>query len=80
VCVVNAKGRRLVDGQTLAAGQRSGPYTARRLRVTFGNSSVRMRVGGKTYPVTSSPDPIGYALRPGHAPRPLSAAQRPVCA
>jgi hypothetical protein len=38
-----------------------------------------MIVGGKSFPVAASPDPIGYELRPGRDPRRLSDAARPDC-
>jgi cytoskeleton protein RodZ len=80
VCLVDAHGRRLVDGRTLTAGQRTQRYTARRLLANFGTANVRMRVNGKTYPVAASANPVGYELRPGRKPRRLSDARRPSCA
>jgi cytoskeleton protein RodZ len=80
VCVVDGAGRRLVNGQTLAAGQRTPRLTGRRLLVNFGTSNVSMHVNGKTYAVAASPNPVGYELRPGRRPRRLSDTQRPSCA
>jgi transcriptional regulator with XRE-family HTH domain len=80
VCLVDAHGRRLVDGQTLSAGQRTRRFTARRLLANFGTANVRMRVNGKTYAVAQSANPVGYELRPGRKPRRLPDAQRPSCA
>jgi hypothetical protein len=80
VCLVDSGGRRLIDGLTLAAGQRTARFRAKRLRANFGTSNVRMRVDGKTYPVAASANPIGYELRPGRRPRRLPDAQRPACA
>jgi cytoskeleton protein RodZ len=80
VCLVDAGGDRLLDGVTLAAGQRVGPFRSRLLRVNFGTSSVRMRVGSRTYGVADSANPVGYELRPGRPPRRLPDARRPSCA
>jgi cytoskeleton protein RodZ len=80
VCLVDAAGRRLINGLTMTAGQRSKRFKARRLRANFGTSNVRMQVGGKTYVVAPSPNPVGYELRPGRKPRRLPDAQRPSCA
>jgi hypothetical protein len=80
VCLVDATGKRLLDGVTLTAGQRVGPFRSRLLRANFGTSSVRMEVAGRRYPVASSSNPVGYELRPGRAPRRLPDAQRPSCA
>jgi cytoskeleton protein RodZ len=80
VCLVDAAGKRLIDGVTLHAGERSETFRSRRLRVNFGTANVRMRVGGKTYRVANSANPVGYELRPGRRPRRLPDAQRPSCA
>jgi transcriptional regulator with XRE-family HTH domain len=80
VCLVDGKGHRLIDGQTLTAGQKSRRYTAGTLRANFGTSNVRMKVGGHTYSVASSANPVGYELRPGHKPKRLADAARPSCA
>jgi hypothetical protein len=80
VCLVDGRGRRLVDGQTLTAGQRTRRFTARRLLTNFGTANVRMRVNGKTYAVAQSANPVGYELRAGRPPRRLPDAQRPSCA
>ena len=79
VCLVDARGRRLIDGRILTAGQRSRRFTARRFRANFGTANVRMRVGRRTYGVSASADPVGYEIRPGRRPRRLPDAQRPAC-
>jgi cytoskeleton protein RodZ len=80
VCLVDGSGRRLVNGQTLTAGQRTRRFTAKRMRANFGTSNVRMRVNGKSYAVAPSANPIGYELRPGRRPQRLPDAERPDCA
>jgi hypothetical protein len=77
---VDGHGRRLIDGQTMTAGQHSQRFTARRLLTNFGTANVRMRVNGKTYAVAQSANPVGYELRPGQRPKRLPDAQRPSCA
>jgi cytoskeleton protein RodZ len=79
VCLVDAAGKRLIDGATLRAGEKSPRFASRWLRVNFGTANVRMRVGGKTYRVANSANPVGYELRPGRPPRRLPDAQRPDC-
>jgi cytoskeleton protein RodZ len=79
VCLVDASGKRLIDGTTLHAGETSRRFASRRLRVNFGTANVRMRVGGKIYRVANSANPVGYELRPGRRPRRLPDAQRPSC-
>src|SRR4051794_15062503 len=52
----------LAAGKTLQAGERIGPFHARRFAMTFGNSNVTMRVNGKKLVVTPSSSAIGYAV------------------
>jgi cytoskeletal protein RodZ len=79
VCLVNASGDQVIDEQTLVAGTRTEVFRSRSFRTNFGNDNVEMVVNGKTYPVAASPDPIGYSVRPGRAPRRLSDDARPDC-
>jgi cytoskeletal protein RodZ len=79
VCLVNASGDQVIDEQTLETGTRTEVFRSRSFRTNFGNDNVQMIVNGKTYRVAASPDPIGYVVRPGRAPRRLSDAARPDC-
>jgi cytoskeleton protein RodZ len=79
VCLVDARGRQVVDEQTLQAGSRTRTFTSRSFRSNFGNDNIRMRVNGRTYQVAPSADPIGYEFRPGRRPRRLPDGQRPDC-
>ncbi len=79
VCVVDARGRQVVDEETLDADSPRRTYTSRSFRTNFGNNNVSMRVNGKTYRVEPSSEAIGYELRPGRRPRRLPNAQRPDC-
>jgi cytoskeleton protein RodZ len=79
VCLVDAGGDQVIDEQTLTTGTRTKVFTSKRFTTNFGNDNVRMIVNGKSYAVAPSADPIGYSLRPGRAPRRLSADARPDC-
>jgi cytoskeleton protein RodZ len=79
VCVVDARGRQVVDEETLDADSPRRTYVSRSFRTNFGNNNVSMRVNGRTYRVEPSTEAIGYELRPGRRPRRLSNAQRPDC-
>jgi cytoskeleton protein RodZ len=79
VCLVNARGRQVVDEEILEAGARTRTFTSRSFRSNFGNSNLRMRVNGRNVAVQPSSDPIGYELRPGRRPRRLPDGQRPDC-
>jgi cytoskeleton protein RodZ len=79
VCLVDARGRQVIDEETLEAGARTEVFRSRRFRTNFGNANVRMRVNGRLYDVAASTDPVGYELRPGRPPRRLSDDARPDC-
>jgi len=79
VCLIDARGRQVIDEETLTAGTRTRVFRSQSFRANFGNSGVRMLVGDRSYRVADSSDPIGYAITPGRAPRRLSAAARPDC-
>jgi cytoskeleton protein RodZ len=79
VCLIDARGRQVIDEQTLTAGTRTRVYRSQSFRANFGNSSVRMLVGDRSYRVAESSDPVGYAITPGRAPRRLSSDARPDC-
>ncbi len=69
VCMEDSRGRAVVDKQTLNAGEATRTFTGRRFKVTFGTSSARMRVNGRSYGVASSREPVGYELRSGRKPQ-----------
>ena len=79
VCLIDARGRQVIDEETLSAGTRTRVFRSQSFRANFGNSGVRMLVGDRSYRVADSSDPIGYAIAPGRAPRRLSGAARPDC-
>jgi cytoskeleton protein RodZ len=79
VCLVDARGRQVIDEQILSAGTRTRVFTSRRFRSNFGNGNLRMRVNGRSYPVAESSEPVGYELRPGRRPRQLASDARPDC-
>jgi cytoskeleton protein RodZ len=79
VCVVDARGRQVIDEETLAADTTTRTLRSKRFLTNFGNDNVRMRVNGRTYRVAASADPVGYELLPGRRPRRLSDERRPDC-
>jgi cytoskeletal protein RodZ len=72
VCMEDARGRAVINKRTLEGGQSAGPYRSKRFRVTFGTSAARIRVGGKSYGVATSKDPVGYEIRSGSRPKRLT--------
>jgi cytoskeleton protein RodZ len=76
VCVEDATGRHVVDGETLDAGQSTKTLRSQRFRANFGNGGLRMSVNGKRYRAADIGRPIGYELQPGKRPRRLSESVR----
>ena len=72
VCLVDATGREVIDGQTLQAGTTTRRFRSQRFRANFGNGNIRMNVSGKTYNAAKLDRPVGYEFRPGKAPKRLS--------
>ncbi len=79
VCLINGAQQKLIPGVALQAGQRSGPFHAKRFEITLGNASVSMTVNGAAVNVPASTSAIGYAIGP-HGTTPLAAGRGPTCA
>lgn len=79
VCLINGAQQQLIPGVDLQAGQRSGPFRAKRFEVTLGNASVTLSVNGRAVSVPQSTTAIGYSIGP-HGTVPLAAGRGPTCA
>jgi hypothetical protein len=79
VCLIDARGRQVVDGEILQAGDRTEMFESRSFRANFGTSNVRMRANGRVYTVEPSSQPVGYRVTPGRRPQKLADEQRPDC-
>src|SRR4051794_11165551 len=71
ICLVDASGKKVINGSTLTAGHSTRTYRSTRFRANFGNGAIRMRVNGHSYPAAGSANPLGYEMRPGRKPQPL---------
>jgi cytoskeleton protein RodZ len=71
VCLVDATGKAVVNGEYIEKGASTKTFRSKYFRVNLGNSSVRMSYGGKRYPAANIGQPIGYELRPGKKPKRL---------
>lgn len=80
VCVLNAKGNALVDGQILEAGAEEGPFHSGSFTMSFGNGEVSMLIDGREAKIPATSSPIGYAVDSSGALKKLSEAERPTCA
>jgi cytoskeleton protein RodZ len=80
VCLIDARGRALIDGQILGPGSEAGPYRSGGFTVSLGNGDVRMRVKGQAASIPPTPNPIGFSIDRHGAMRELPEAERPTCA
>jgi cytoskeleton protein RodZ len=76
VCVVDATGKAVVNGDYLEPGKSSKTLRSQRFRINLGNGDVTMRVGSKRWPAADLGKPIGYEVRAGKKPTRLSEAAR----
>jgi Helix-turn-helix domain/RodZ C-terminal domain len=79
VCLLDAKGKELVDGLVLEPGAVEGPYRSGSFTVSLGNGEVTMTVDGQQASIPQTPNPIGYSIGEGGALRELSESERPTC-
>ena len=79
VCVLDAKGRPLVEGEVLQGGVEEGPFRSGSFTVAFGNGEVAMQVDGRQADIPESSSPLGYAIDSRGGLRSLSEAERPTC-
>jgi hypothetical protein len=80
VCLLDARGQPLVDGQILEAGAGAGPFRSGSFTVSFGNGEVSMMVDGSEAEIPATSSPVGYSIGRNGALTELSEAERPTCA
>jgi cytoskeleton protein RodZ len=78
-CVLDAKGKPLVDGATLAAGETSGPFHSRSYTAAFGNGSIEVWIDGKRAKTPSTPSPMGFSIDRHGKLREIPEGERPSC-
>lgn len=78
VCLVDDRGRELIDGETLIAGGSQGPFQSDRFLVTFGNGQVEMRVDGEDANIPAAANPLGYEVT-ARGVEELAEPERPTC-
>lgn len=79
VCMLDAGGRQLVDGQILETGATEGPFHSDSFTVSFGNGEVSMRIDGKQADIPETSSPIGYTIGSSGQLTELSDTERPTC-
>ena len=79
-CLLNAKGKPLVDGLILEAGAEEGPFHSGSFTVSFGNGEVKMLIDGREAEIPATSSPVGYAIDSAGKLTKLEEAERPTCA
>jgi transcriptional regulator with XRE-family HTH domain len=79
VCMLDASGQHLVNGQILEAGAQEGPFRSGSFTVSFGNGEVSMLIDGEKAEIAATSSPIGYSIDSSGRLTALSEAERPTC-
>jgi hypothetical protein len=79
VCLLDGKGRPLVEGLVLEAGAEEGPYRSGSFTLSLGNGEVTMTIDDKQAQIPATASPIGYAVDSGGGLTELEESQRPTC-
>jgi cytoskeleton protein RodZ len=79
-CLLNAKGKPLVDGLILEAGTEEGPFHSGSFTVSFGNGEVKMLIDGREAEIPATSSPVGYAIDSAGKLTELEEGERPTCA
>ena len=79
VCLLDADGEALVDGQILVAGAEEGPFRSGSFTASFGNGEVSMWIDGQQASIPTTSGPVGYEIDESGELAPLSEAERPTC-
>jgi cytoskeletal protein RodZ len=76
VCVVDARGKAVVNGVNLQPGDSTRTLRSKSFKMNLGNANVRLSANGRTYAVQDTGNPIGYEVKPGKKPVKLSESAR----
>ncbi|HEX8752068.1 MAG TPA: helix-turn-helix transcriptional regulator [Solirubrobacterales bacterium] len=79
VCLLDAGGKRLVNGQILGAEREAGPFRSGSFTVALGNGEVAITVDGKQANIPESSSPVGYAIGADGKLREIPEGERPTC-
>ena len=78
VCLVDQRGRPVINGQDLVRDQTAGPYGGKSFDVTFGNGKLDLTVNGQPVDVPNIAAPFGYRITPEGATR-IGPSEQPTC-
>jgi cytoskeleton protein RodZ len=80
VCVLDAQGKPLVNGQILETGVEEGPFRSGSFTVSFGNGEISMLIDGREADIPTTSSPIGYSIDSSGDLTELAETERPTCA
>jgi cytoskeleton protein RodZ len=78
VCLVDAHDVPLIEGVTLTAGEKQGPFEARAFKIGLGNGQVKLTANDEPVPIPDAAEPIGYRITP-EGTEELPSEARPTC-
>jgi hypothetical protein len=79
VCLQDARGRLLINGQIVQPGEISGRFASSAFRIFLGNGAVSLRINGRVHPLAPGSNPVGYRITQ-RAVVALAAGVQPACA
>jgi hypothetical protein len=62
VCLVNERGRPLVNGEVLAADEARGPFRSGSFEVTLGNGAIEIDADGEPIEIPEGGEPFSYRI------------------
>jgi Helix-turn-helix domain len=80
VCLLDGKGRPLLDGLILAPGESAGPFRSGSFTLALGNGAVTMTVDNQQEKLPEPSSPIGFVVPSSGKVRELPEGERPTCA
>jgi cytoskeleton protein RodZ len=78
VCLMDDRGRALVNGETLTADEARGPFEAETFQVTLGNGSVELVVDDEPVGIPEVAEPLGYEIT-ARGLSEMDPSERPTC-
>jgi transcriptional regulator with XRE-family HTH domain len=78
VCLVDAHDVPLIEGVTLTAGQKEGPFEARAFKIGLGNGAVDLTANDEPVRIPDLAEPAGYRITP-EGTEELPEGNRPTC-
>jgi cytoskeleton protein RodZ len=78
VCLVDAHDVPVIEGVTLTAGEKEGPFEARAFKIGLGNGAVELTANDERVRIPDLAEPIGYRITP-EGTEELPEGNRPTC-